>query len=54
MADADNVINPQRCGSDPADILIEIRINPGIRIDSRIIFGCAKRLGGGLRSLGTV
>ena len=32
MTDGDKVMNPQHFGSDPADFLIRIRINPEIRI----------------------
>ena len=32
MTDADEIMNPQHFGSDPADIRIRIRINPKIRI----------------------
>ena len=32
MIDADEAVNPQHFGSDPSDIRIRIRINPGIWI----------------------
>jgi len=32
MTDADKIMNPQRFGSDPADIRIRIQIDPQIRI----------------------
>ena len=32
MNDADKAVNPQYFGSNPADIRIQIRINPEIRI----------------------
>ena len=46
--DADNVMNPQHFGSDPAHIRIRIRINPGSNPGS--LFAEVRRLGGGLRS----
>jgi len=39
MTDADMVKNPQHFGSDLADIVIRIPINPEIWIQSRITFG---------------
>jgi len=54
MTDADKVMNPQHSGSDPADIRIQIRINPEIRIRMDGFWLEVKRLGGGLRSLSTV
>ena len=36
MTDADNVMNPQHFGSDPADIRIQIRLNPEIWIQNWI------------------
>jgi len=56
MADADKVLNPQHFGSDSEDIRIRIRISVEI-FESRITFRLSvevRRLGGGLRSLGTV
>jgi len=40
MTDADNVMNPQHFGSNPADIRIRIRINPEIPVSIPDHFGC--------------
>jgi len=38
MTDADNIMNPQHFGSDPADIQIRIQIKPEIPIQIPITF----------------
>ena len=56
MADTDKILNPQHFGSDSEDIRIRIRISVEI-FESCITFRLSvevRRLGGGLRSLGTV